>query len=59
MDLDTHRVLGCHMIGSYASELILPAAMMVDTELPVERLQKLVFPHPSVGEIIREALFQL
>ena len=59
VDLDTHRVLGCHMIGSYASELILPAAMMVDTELPVERLQKLVFPHPSVGEIIREALFQL
>ncbi len=59
VDLDTHRVLGCHMIGSYASELILPAAMMVDTELPVERLKKMVFPHPSVGEIIREALFQL
>ncbi len=59
VDNDTHRVLGCHMIGSYASELILPAAMMVDTELPVERLKKLVFPHPTVGEILREALFQL
>lgn len=59
VDEDTHRVLGCHMIGSYVSEFILSAAMMVDTELPIERLQKLVFPHPTVCEVIREALFQI
>jgi dihydrolipoamide dehydrogenase len=47
------------MIGSHASENILSAAMMVDTELPPERLKKLVFPHPSVGEAIRDALFQI
>ena len=58
-DLDKKRLIGVHMIGSYASEIILSAAMMVDTELPPERLKKLVFPHPSVGEVIRDALFQI
>lgn len=58
-DMDRRCVVGCHMVGSYASEIIMTAVMMVDTGLPVERLQKMVFPHPTVGEALREALFQL
>lgn len=58
-DLDRKRLIGCHMVGGYASEIIMTAAMMVDTELPPERLKKLVFPHPTVGEAIREAIFRL
>ena len=58
-DVKNRRLLGCFMCGSYASELIITAAMMIDTELSPERVQKLVFPHPTVAEIIREALFQL
>lgn len=58
VDTDRKRLVGCHMVGSYASEIIMTAAMMVDTELPPERLKKLVFPHPTVGEAIREAIFQ-
>lgn len=59
--VDTRRncLIGCHMVGGYASEIIMTAAMMVDTELPPERLKKLVFPHPTVGEIIREAIFKI
>lgn len=59
--VDTNRncLIGCHMVGSYASEIIMTAAMMVDTELPPQRLKKLVFPHPTVGEIIREAMFKI
>ena len=47
------------MVGSYASEIIMTATMMVDTELTPERLKKLVFPHPTVAEIIREAIFHI
>lgn len=59
--VDTHhrRVIGVHMIGSYASEIIYGAAMMVDREMRVEQVQKLVFPHPTVGEVIREAMFMI
>ena len=52
-----HNIIGVHMIGSYASEIIYGAAMMVETEMRVHDVQKLVFPHPTVCEVIREAMF--
>lgn len=59
LDEDKNRVVGVHLVGSYASEMILSAAMMVDSELPPERIKKFVFPHPTVCEVIREAIFKL
>ena len=59
VDTDRNRLVGCHMVGSYASEIIMTATMMVDTELTPDRLKKLVFPHPTVAEIIREAIFHI
>jgi dihydrolipoamide dehydrogenase len=50
-------VLGVHMIGSYASEIIYGAAMMVENEMRVEDVRKFVFPHPTVCEVIREGMF--
>ena len=51
------NILGVHMIGAYASEIIYGAAMMVECEMRVTDVQKLVFPHPTVCEVIREAMF--
>ncbi|MBR2387527.1 MAG: dihydrolipoyl dehydrogenase [Clostridia bacterium] len=51
------NIVGLHMIGSYASEIIYGAAMMVETEMRVEDIQKIVFPHPTVCEVIRESMF--
>jgi dihydrolipoamide dehydrogenase len=52
-----NRLLGCHLIGGYASEIILSAGMMVETEMRIDDIKELIFPHPTVGEIIREAIF--
>lgn len=54
---EDNTVVGVHMIGSYASEIILAAELMITSHKTVPELQKLVFPHPTVGEIIRETLF--
>lgn len=51
------NILGIHMIGSYASEIIFGCAMMVEREMRPVDVQKMVFPHPTVGEVIREAMF--
>ena len=51
------NIVGLHMIGSYASEIIYGAAMMVETEMREADIQKLVFPHPTVCEVIRESMF--
>ena len=58
-DVKNKQLVGVHMVGTYASEIIYGAAAMVYSKLPVEHLNKLVFPHPSVAEVIREALFML
>ncbi len=51
------NILGVHMIGTYASEMIYGCAMMVDRQMRIEDIQKSVFPHPTVGEVLREASF--
>jgi dihydrolipoamide dehydrogenase len=55
----TKNIIGLHMIGSYASEIIYGAAMMIDTKMQASDVQKIVFPHPTVGEVIREACFMI
>lgn len=57
IDADHKNIVGMHMIGTYASEIIYGAAMMVETEMRIADIQKMVFPHPTVCEVIREALF--
>ncbi|NLZ88412.1 MAG: dihydrolipoyl dehydrogenase [Clostridiales bacterium] len=54
----TNRVLGMHVIGNYASEFIIAAASYMELGVTLEEIKKIVFPHPTVSEIIREAVFQ-
>lgn len=52
-------IIGVHMIGSYASEIIYGAAAMIAARQRVQDVQKLVFPHPTVCEVIREGMFMI
>ena len=58
MEKGTKRLIGVHMIGNYSSELIYGAGMMIETQMRVEDIKELVFPHPTVCEVIREAIFE-
>ncbi len=55
----TRRVLGLHMCGNYASEMIFGAAMMIARGMRAEDVRKVVFPHPTVSEVLREAAFEI
>jgi len=39
--------------------LIYGAGMMIEQGMTVDAVGKLVFPHPTVSEIIKEAAFQI
>ncbi|GAA3862849.1 dihydrolipoyl dehydrogenase [Tessaracoccus defluvii] len=54
-DADTLQVLGLTVLGSYASEMIWGASVVLESELNVTDLRQVVFPHPTVSELIREA----
>jgi len=58
-DKKNDRLIGVHLIGSYTSEMVYGAAMMLETEMKIDGLKKIVFPHPTVCEVVREALFEL
>ncbi len=52
-----HEVLGVHMLGNPCSEIIAAACMAIEQEMTVNQLKEVVFPHPTVGEIIKETAF--
>ena len=49
-------ILGAHVLGNPASEIITLAGMAVELKLTTTEWKKIVFPHPTVAEIFREAL---
>ena len=49
-------LIGAHLLGNPASELIVIAGMAIEQGLKAEELTRFVFPHPTVGEILKEAL---
>ena len=55
----TNTLIGAHIIGSYSGEYIVAVSAMIDLEVDIENIKKLVFPHPTVCEIVREAVFAL
>ncbi len=50
-------VIGVHMIGNPSSELIVIAGIVVEKGMKADEFRSFVFPHPTVGEILKEALY--
>ena len=57
VERDSRKLLGVHLLSPYASEIIYGAALMLEMRLSIEEIKELIFPHPTVGEVIREGLF--
>jgi dihydrolipoamide dehydrogenase len=54
-DGETGEILGVHIIGAHATELIAEAVTVMTMEGSVEDLYESVKPHPTVSESIMEA----
>ncbi len=54
-DETTDRILGVHMVGAIASELIAQGAIAMEFCSSAEDLQLTVFAHPTVSEAVHEA----
>lgn len=52
---DTDRILGIHMVGGQASELIGQAVIAMEFCSSAEDLQMTIFAHPTVSEALHEA----
>ncbi len=54
-----NEILGIHMIGDAAGEIIYGAATFLEMEMSVGDIREIVFPHPTVSEAIKEAICQI
>jgi dihydrolipoamide dehydrogenase len=52
----TGQLLSLHMIGGQCGELIFGGALMLEQKMTIDDLRKVVFPHPTVSEALKEAL---
>ena len=59
IEKSSRRVIGVHLYGSYASEIIVSACIMIEMQMRIDDVKEVVFPHPTVSEIVREAVFRL
>ena len=53
---ENEQIIGAHVLGNPASEIIVLAGTAIELGLTTAQWKKIVFPHPTVGEIFREAL---
>lgn len=58
VDQKQRTVLGAQALCNYASEFIVAVGAFIELGLTLEEIKEVVFPHPTVCEIIREAVFQ-
>ncbi|MCG8534494.1 MAG: dihydrolipoyl dehydrogenase [Pseudomonadales bacterium] len=54
-DAQTDRVLGVHIVGPQASEIIMQAIIAMEFGASTEDLQMMVFAHPGLSEVFHEA----
>jgi dihydrolipoamide dehydrogenase len=59
VEAGSEKILGVHILGPYASEMIWGAAALVENEMRVPDVKEMIFPNPSVSEVIREVIWSL
>ena len=53
-----NTLIGAQFLCNYSSEFIALAAAYVEMELTVDDMKEIIIPHPTVAEIMREALIK-
>jgi len=54
-DADTDKVLGVHIIGAHASDLVHEGALAIKSGLTVRQLADMIHAHPTLAEGLMEA----
>ena len=55
VERDTDAVLGCHIIGANAGEMIASAVMAIEYGASSEDIARTCFAHPTLSEAFKEA----
>ncbi|MDL1956366.1 MAG: dihydrolipoyl dehydrogenase [Candidatus Desulfofervidus auxilii] len=59
VDKDSDIILGIHILGVQATEMITQAALAIDLECTTEKLIRIIYPHPTLSETIFQAVLDV
>ncbi len=59
MEKDSHILKGFHLVSALATETIQLGQLAVSREMTAEDFVKQIFPHPTEGELLKEAVHRL
>lgn len=49
------EILGVHVIGARASDMITQATVAIKNEITVKEMNEIIYPHPTFSEVLKEA----
>lgn len=52
----SHKILGIHIMGPHASDIVHDGSLAIQNELTVEDIKESVFAHPTLSEVFYEAV---
>lgn len=54
-----NKIIGVHMLGNPSSEMIYGACTAIEQGMTIDEMKEVVFPHPTVSEILKEVIFEI
>ena len=53
-DAKSGRIASVHLFGNPCSEFVAAAAMAIEKQMTAREMERIIFPHPTVSEILKE-----
>lgn len=53
---ESHKIIGVHIMGPHASDIVHDGSLAIQNELTVEDIKESVFAHPTLSEVLYEAV---
>ena len=55
VDADSRKILGCHLCGPHAADLIQEVVVAMNAGLTVDDMKQIIHGHPTLGEVVQAA----
>lgn len=59
VDRKRNTLIGAHMLALYAGEIALFLGAILHLEIDIEEIKRIIYPHPTVSELIKDALYRI
>jgi dihydrolipoamide dehydrogenase len=56
IDAETDLIIGVHIIGPLATELIAQASILINTKIKVSEFANIIYAHPTISECVMESI---